>query len=341
MIHEDCEPEDLRFVRMVKPGILKWLEIKGGVDDTRLHQDFVMIFDLGRAPTFQDSNILQVGSVNGLICLWKYAPNHDNIYICNPITREYMILPRLQNHTEKSYAAISYGFGVGLLTKEYKVIRIFQPIQAQNLASNQRHRLLEAEVYTLGTGRWRRLGHVPYWLNEFHGPFLNGCVHWIFCGRDSPKELYAFNFDKETFSFFPSPPSEEIQGDIRRQRLGVINSCLSMCITSSLEFTIWVMKEYGIRKSWHKEVMFTQSVKRDVDWWMGEPVTGLFGLKDGTILMFVHEHFLVYCPWQKTIEKRVVFGRVFTGIAYGPSLFKLQTFESVSACLLKVKDFLP
>ncbi|GJT31085.1 F-box associated domain containing protein [Tanacetum coccineum] len=241
MTHEDCEPEHWRFVRVVKTGILKWLEIKGEVHDTRLYQDFVMIFDLDLAPTFQNSNILQVGSVNG---------------------------------------------------------------------------------------RWRRLGHVPYWLNEFHGPFLNGCVHWIFCGRDSPKELYAFNFDNETFSFFPSPPSEEIQGDIRRKSLAVINGCLSMCVTSALEFTIWVMKEYGIRKSWHKEVVFTQSVKRDVNWWMGEPVTRLFGLEDGTILMFVHEHFLVYCPWQKTIEKRAIFGRVFTGIAYRPSLFKLQTFES-------------
>ncbi|PWA55691.1 F-box domain-containing protein [Artemisia annua] len=225
MIHENCHFE-------VKPGIMKWLEIKGEVDDTRLHHDFVTLFDLSLAPAFQNSNICQMGSVNGLICLWKYASNHDNIYICNPITREYMILPRQQYHTEKSYAAIYYSFGVGLLTKEYnKVMRIFQPSQAQNL-----------EVYTLGTGQWRRVGHVPYLLNESYGPYVNGCAHWIFCGRDSPKELYAFDFDNETFSFFPSPPSEEIIG---RQILGVINGC-------NIRFRIHGLGDEGI---WDQKIL--------------------------------------------------------------------------------------
>ncbi|GJV38526.1 F-box associated domain containing protein [Tanacetum coccineum] len=155
---------------------------------------------------------------------------------------------------------------------------------------------------------WRELVYDSYFVNLHISISPAGVMIHEDCDsvsqRIRARPSVSFHHLLQTFSFFPSPPSEEKQ-----------------------EFTIWV-KEYGIRKSWHKEVVFTQSVKRDLDWLMGEPVTGLFGLEDGTILMFIHELFLVYCSWQKTIEKRAIFGRVITGIAYRPSLFKLQTFES-------------
>ena len=54
-----------------EPGALKWLEIKGEQDDTHLHHDIIMNIDLNLVPVFQDSNVLLVGSVNGLICLWQ------------------------------------------------------------------------------------------------------------------------------------------------------------------------------------------------------------------------------------------------------------------------------
>nr|GFA22700.1 F-box associated domain, type 1 [Tanacetum cinerariifolium] len=135
-------------------------------------------------------------------------------------------------------------------------------------------------------------GHVPYWLTEFHEPFLNGCVHWTF--RDwyslsPPEGLYAFDFDNETFHLFPSPPSEEIHGNIRCQKLGVLKGCLCQCDSSTIEFTIWVMKKYGIKKSWHKEVVIKQSITPDLDWLIHEPVTVLEGLEDGTILMLLHD----------------------------------------------------
>nr|GEU81572.1 F-box associated domain, type 1 [Tanacetum cinerariifolium] len=147
--------------------------------------------------------------------------------------------------------------------------------------------------------------------------------------------LYAFDVDSETFHLFPSPPYKEKHGNIRSQSLGVFKGCLCQCDSSPNEFTIWVMKEYGIKKSWHKEVVINQSISRDLDWLIYEHVTVLKGLEDGTILMLLRDHcLLVYCPRKNTIEKREMFRIFFTGIAYRPSFLKLKTFESESVHVL-------
>ncbi|GJX98485.1 F-box associated domain containing protein [Tanacetum coccineum] len=250
MIHHDSSPQKTVFLHMDDPGVIKWWEIE---DDMRLYHDPVMNFDLGVLPKKFD--VRGMRSVNGLVCLGKYFFKNDNICICNPVTREYTILPSSQ-HTKLTDTMIFYGFGIGLLTKEYKVIRIFQgnnwniPL---NATSSEQH-LVEAEVYTLGKGQWRQLSHVPYWLKVSYGTFLNGSIHWIVLNEDSPEKLYAFDIDNETFQLFPSPPEEKL-GDIRFLSLGVVNGCLSQCSTSYFEFTVWVMKEYGIKRSWHKEVV--------------------------------------------------------------------------------------
>lgn len=318
-----------------KVGILKWVEVKDELDHHHLHHDPVMTFDLDLAPIFQHSQILPVGSVNGLICLWQYGPKSDNTYICNPITREYMILPRQQYYRE-GYAMIIYCFGVGSLTQEYKVIRIFQGDIPPDPTSSSRPSIVEAEVYTLGTCQWRSLGHVPYLLNGWSGPFLNGNAHWIVLDRDSPEELCTFDFDKETFELFPSPPVEIIEeSQMHFQSLAVLKGCLCQSDTFESQFTIWVMKEYGIKESWHREVIIKESISPDLDWVMWEPVYLTEGLKDGTILMIYYEDkLLAYSPKTRTIEDTKIFNRYFTGMGYRPSFLKLQKFESESVYVL-------
>ncbi|GKC74281.1 F-box associated domain containing protein [Tanacetum coccineum] len=307
MIHHELgESSDVDFDSELddwdEPGALKWLEIKGELDDTHLHHAIVMNIDLNLVPVFQDSLVRLVGSVNGLICLWQYGPipKYDNTCICNPVTKEYVILPR-QKIYRIAPARIVYGFGVSLHTKEYKVIRIFQ---GDITASTTYPHISEAEVYTLGTGQWRRLGHVPYWISESDGgAFLNGCVHWVVRDRDTPEKLCSFNFDKETFQLFPSPPSEELAGDIRYETLGILHGFLSLTDTSRYKFNIWVMKDYGIKKSWHKEVVITESMTPNIIWATSDPVYLLEALEDGTILMYDEVTLgLLYCTGKKTIE---------------------------------------
>ena len=81
---------------------------------------------------------------------------------------------------------------------------------------------------------------------------------------------------------------------------------LSQCYTSNLESTVWVMKEYGIKRSWHKEVVINVHLAQP-DCRIPEYVYLLERSKDGTIFFFL--------PY-------------FSEVAYRPSFFKLQTFES-------------
>ncbi|XP_076918370.1 F-box protein At3g07870-like [Bidens hawaiensis] len=308
-----------------KPGFLKWVEIKDEHDHQRLHHDPVMSLDLYHAPVLQTDKLLPVGSVNGLVCLWEFGPNHDNTYICNPITREYMILPR-QKYYREGYAAIVYGFGAGLRTKEYKVMRVFQGDIPPNT------HLLEAEVYTLGTGQWRSLGRAPYCLNGYGGPFLNGNAHWTVTEKDAPEKICAFDFDKETFQLIPSPPETIRATGVHFQSLAVLNGCLGQSDTYDFnQFTIWVMKEYGIKESWRKEVVIQEGISPDLDRVMWEPVYLLESLKDGNILMIYYEdELLKYCPEKKTVEKIEIFDRYLWGLPYRPGFLKLQSFESES-----------
>ncbi|GJZ36356.1 F-box associated domain containing protein [Tanacetum coccineum] len=293
-----------------EPGALKWLEINGELDDTHIHYNIVMNIDLKLVPVFQRSNVLLVGSVNGLICLWQYGPipKYDNTCICNPITREYVILPR-QKFYRMAPAGIVYGFGVSSHTKEYKVIRIFK---GNLTAATTYPHISEAEVYTLGAGQW------------------------IY----TPEKLCSFNFDKETFQLFPSPSSDELAGNIHYQSLGALNGFLSQIDTSHFKFTIWVMKDYGIKKSWHKELVINESISS----WPTRCVYLLEALEDGTILMSFNYKLYAYCPQMKKIEGGVFSESFLTGVSYHPSFVKLQSFEServhVGLCPKRSRIFL-
>ncbi|CAH1444715.1 unnamed protein product [Lactuca virosa] len=77
MIHHSSEINE-------RAGILKWVELENKVNHHNLQHDPAMSLDLNLAPIFQDAQILVVGSVNGLLCLWN-GLNSDNYFICNPV----------------------------------------------------------------------------------------------------------------------------------------------------------------------------------------------------------------------------------------------------------------
>ncbi|KAJ9551694.1 hypothetical protein OSB04_015739 [Centaurea solstitialis] len=310
---------DMRYP--YKPGTLKWVEIEDKPNRHHLHHDPVMSLDLNLSSILQNSKVILRGSVNGLLCLSQSVGHGgDNACICNPITKEYMIL-----HQREDTWTFICGFGVVSTTGEYKVIRTFQDSNPTSLP-----RELEAEVYTLGTGQWRNIGHVPYSFDHSDQPFLNDHIHWRVDDEDSPESLCSFDLDKETFQLFPSPPSEAIEESYMHfQSLAILKGCLCKSDTYDSQYTIWVMKEYGIKESWHKEVVVKLGIIPDLDWLIWEPMFLIEGLKDGSILMdYRHERLFVYCPQSKTIEHTEIFDPYFTGLAYRPSFLKLRDFIS-------------
>ncbi|KAI3755609.1 hypothetical protein L1987_55413 [Smallanthus sonchifolius] len=179
--------------------------------------------------------LVQLGSVNGLIFVCHRC---TPLFIFNPVFGEYMIIPKPRiSH----FLSLSYGFGVST-AGEYKVIRICGEIFPQNEPEEDEGYIfdidiVEVDVYTIGTGRWRSLGRTPLNLRRVvqHGMFLNGHVYWI-----SEGQIYDFDLTTETFELFPSPPGDNEES---KQMLGVLNGNLSRFSWSSLGFTVWVMKE--------------------------------------------------------------------------------------------------
>ncbi|GJY81703.1 F-box associated domain containing protein [Tanacetum coccineum] len=149
-------------------GTLKLVEIEDEVDHPRLYHDPIMNFDLNRGLFSRSVKMfekLPVGSINGLVCLTENGNESDITYICNPVTREYMMLPKHIFFSERNESVI-FGFGVGLVTGEYKVIRtLLMHFRENPNLEIYRPDLIQAKVYTLGTGKWRQLGQVPYWLD--------------------------------------------------------------------------------------------------------------------------------------------------------------------------------
>ncbi|KAJ9551823.1 hypothetical protein OSB04_015868 [Centaurea solstitialis] len=284
------------------PGTLKWVEIEDKVDHHHLNYDCLFNLDLNLAPILQNARMCQVGSVNGLVCLLQCGHKVDNTYICNPVTREYMILPRQRSPTEDGYLRFVYGFGVSSLTGEYKVVRAFQTKTVVRNGDNPTAQpsVLEAEIYTLGIGQWRSLGPVPvtYRLNifeKFHGLFLNNHCHWIVRDfEDAHEKIATFDFDKETFQLFPYPPPESVKG--LSKGLAILKGCLCKLETYVSELTIWLMKEYGIKNSWHKELVIRREIYIDLEWPLYKVIHLIAGLKDGSILIVFENKICVFDP---------------------------------------------
>ncbi|XP_076934138.1 F-box protein At3g07870-like [Bidens hawaiensis] len=144
-LHLSRSPEALLIDKYSSwPGSYEWVEMD--------HLDPVKSINLNFCPREYTFGILQVGSVNGLIC--SCSQGYDDIYVFNPVLEEYMLLPepRLKN-----LMSLSCGFGVSM-TGEYKVVRIC----GRRILNPYRSMAVEIEIYTIGTGQWRLLGQTPY-----------------------------------------------------------------------------------------------------------------------------------------------------------------------------------
>ncbi|KAJ9552394.1 hypothetical protein OSB04_016439 [Centaurea solstitialis] len=304
------------------PGILEWVEI---ADRHRLHHDPFRTLDLNLVPILENSKVNRMVSVNGLICLWRISPilKFDDVYICNPVTREMIILPRQQQKYKQSgfLPPAFYGIGVSSLTGEYKVVKLSHP--GVSLET------VETDVYTLGTRQWRNLGQVPYPIHATSGPFLNDHFHWVISDnrRDATERICSFDLNKETFQLFPSHSSRE-ENDCYIQCLAVLKGCLCICYGYESQLTIWVMKEYGIRNSWHKEVVITYAIIRGLKWPCSVPISVTEDLKDGSILLISAGKMWAFYPRSGTIEEIGMLSCYHNVISYRPSFLRLEKFES-------------
>ncbi|KAG6407107.1 hypothetical protein SASPL_130089 [Salvia splendens] len=197
-----------------------------------------------------------VGSCNGLLCL-----SDDRIYLMNtivlwnPSVRRSVLLPK-PNLIYNSYGSFTQylGFGFDSVSSDYKVVRITYVDVAVNP---------QIEVYKLSSGVWKDLSCcvelVPVICSR-RQEYVNGASHWIARYMDSYDVVVAFDMCLEVFRTMKFPVLHGSDGQFRGRDLAVYMDCLALTLWSvsgaELCFSVWVMQEYGVEKSWTKKLCF-------------------------------------------------------------------------------------
>ncbi|KAG5551594.1 hypothetical protein RHGRI_009865 [Rhododendron griersonianum] len=139
------------------------------------------------------------------------------------------------------------GFGFCPETNQYKVLRLLYPSLGFGFGSLKLIQY-EAEINTVGTNLWRRVGDAPYNLQLYWGGcFLHGALHRIVHDPENCFEsMCGFDFGKEQFQPFPGP--SQFHGLPGQMKLGVLKDGMSLYHRpSDYMLDIWAMKYYRCR----------------------------------------------------------------------------------------------
>lgn len=274
------------------------------------------------------------GSANGLLLLRNLRLKPNGLFVCNPITREYaeILCPREFDYSYPQ--VVTFGFGASKSRFQHKVVRIFHDCAHDQETNKREATNSECQVYTLGTGSWRRVepsAPLIYSCRSI-GAFLNGNLHWLVFDSDGEPKISCFDLETERFTIISAPPP------LRHQRIladvFALGDFLCVCDNASEDvIDVWLMKEYGIEKSWTKEFV----IKKPVVETSYEVVCPFKVFKDGDILMG-WEHFFLFYSSGKTrtimeIERFEAwsFGAI-EAILHKPSFLSLKSIGMENVC---------
>ncbi|XP_057797595.1 F-box/kelch-repeat protein At3g06240-like [Salvia miltiorrhiza] len=265
------------------------------------------------------------GSVNGLLFLFDYRNSCH--YVSNPITREFFFIrcPRVM--------VVSHGFGVSRITGQHKLVCI-DPFGDGRF---------NCYVYTLGTGSWRRVEANDSfgWTPKIVATFLNGNLHWMVWSDPYPMEqIFCFDLETECFSRFNVPP---LRRSIMSRLLFTLRDCLCFCDDDEGDGTgrvvIWMMKEYGVEKSWTKEYVVTPNLAflgHGLDKFPFQLLQPIKVFKNGDVLMLCgRKMFMYHSKHTKTTREIDGFFGQGEGFYYlnslllTPSLLPLKSFAGM------------
>ncbi|XP_040368976.1 F-box protein CPR1-like [Rosa chinensis] len=199
-----------------------------------------------------------IGSSNGFLCLFRRNSKIDALHfsISNPITRESIALPIFK---ARDNDPLNFGFGFSPISHVYKVVLF--AAYGNRVRSNK----LKVMVLTVGSGIWRSIGKVSVNAITGYGVFHNGFLYWIYnCRKRSRfRFIRAFDVESERFKNLPMPPSS-VDPITTIAYLGVLNGSLSLSCRPSETFEVWLMKEYGGKKFWMKELEIRDTIHEPI-----------------------------------------------------------------------------
>ncbi|CAL5391065.1 unnamed protein product [Camellia sinensis] len=270
-----------------------------------------------------------LNSRNGLLCLCEPGTN-DPIYVCNPILGECITLPKCPIGTICNTRSPIFGFSP--MTNQYKVLRSLSRKVVNSVIGLQANGdYNEAEIYTLGEGLWRSIGKTPCSVvNDSFDAFLNGALHWLPFGVNNPDFICCYDFGSEQFRVVPEPSEFDplLKEFSCQMRVGVLRGCLTICDFATVkdQGSIWVMKDYGVKESWSKDIVIKGVI---YDWDYSNCYEPIMILQSGQLLILVNREALVLYDPKTRHHKNVKISGIrkrsdFHGIAHVPSLVSLR-----------------
>ncbi|KAL7252407.1 hypothetical protein ACSBR1_007069 [Camellia fascicularis] len=281
-----------------------------------------------RQPNLPKFGIGLVNSCNGLVCMQK----NGRLYLSNPtMGGEHLTLPVA---TEDLSIPFVCGFGCSQKGNQYKVVQIFNQLSF--------HDKWVAKICTVSSGTWRCLGDVPHpFRYRLVGIYLNGFLHWLLDYPQSSELIYAFDLESEKFQPVPPPPTFSIYpgGNICWLNLGVMEgqlciSCFKVDIVCP-DIDIWVMKDYGVGKSWTRDLVIKHPRE---GWWDPYGFQLIKVLKNGGVLLLYYFSPFVYNPVTETFRKAQIEGikSQIEAIVHVPSFVSLKSVSREE--ILKEED---
>ncbi|CAL9218826.1 unnamed protein product [Arabidopsis halleri] len=191
--------------------------------------------------------------VHGLVCCQHIEENYSSAVISNPITGEYLALPKLRMkgvNSETRIGKVSYSFGYDPIDKQFKVLRItLLPRDSQWWYS-------EYQVLTLGLGNlsWRKIQCcTPHYILEDYGICINGVLYYPARLNTGKYTMVCFDVRSEKFSFIDIDKDVSI---VTYLLFSVIdyNGKLGACICDHHHnFELWVLENAEEHK-WSKHI---------------------------------------------------------------------------------------
>ncbi|KAK4737328.1 hypothetical protein R3W88_001025 [Solanum pinnatisectum] len=160
---------------------------------------------------------------------------------------------------------MTVGIGFDTNTNDYKVVRILDPgneYEFEDFDNKSKH-LSKVEVYYLSTNSWRKVEDLECLIDPLHCSYVlfKRAYHWRGYLKEGGNCIVTFDFNADLFQKLPYPEGIARNG---RESLFVLNQTLALIhftvnfpqeVLVDQSIDIWVMKKYGVRESWVKELI--------------------------------------------------------------------------------------
>ncbi|XP_022752197.1 putative F-box protein At2g02030 [Durio zibethinus] len=235
-------------------GIIHFLTVRADIDEQA-----VVEFS---APVSLDSYQV-LPSCNGLVCFYGL---HGCVHVCNPSTKDIVRLPDID---AEGFRSLSCGFGFDEMSGKYKVIKFFEPLEANPFVDN----LNRIEIFTMGNDSWRTIRyHSCFRFLHYQPPvFAGGFFYWINAADSNPDgpssfSIVSFDIGNEIFEAISPPESISKKNWFNLYLVELRGKPCLVDLDYELDedrkrMDIWIFKSNVVEKKehWVKETIVHQS----------------------------------------------------------------------------------